>query len=76
MTLNGVLPTGLIIHGPALVAPFDMVGWLEHQREQELAGTPPHEHTHPQHKWWLGRRRHTAASTQEPDGTQSEGDAR
>jgi len=53
-----VLPRGPILTGPALITPFDLPAWLGHQREQELAGTPPHAHTHPLHVqqggYWLG----------------------
>jgi hypothetical protein len=56
-TLRGVLPGGPTIQGPALVAPFDLAAWLEHQQEQELAGTPPHAHTHPNHGLRLGLRK-------------------
>ena len=59
MTLDGVLPRGATIRGPALVTPFDLPAWLAHQQEQHLAGTPPHAHTHPHHSFSLalGQRR-------------------
>lgn len=49
VALDGVLPRGGRIRGPALVLPFDLPAWLDHQREQRLAGAPPHAHTHPLH---------------------------
>ena len=53
--LDGVLPSGRVISGPSLIVPFDLSTWLEHQREQQLAGAPPHAHTHPLHAHRWGR---------------------
>ncbi|KAI8467131.1 MAG: hypothetical protein J3K34DRAFT_44594 [Monoraphidium minutum] len=70
--LRGVLPRGPTVRGPALVAPFDLAAWLQHQREQELAGTPPHAHTHPHHGLRLLRRRGGAAAAAAAERQQQE----
>lgn len=55
MVLDGVLPGNEVVRGPALIVPFDLTAWVEHQREQQLAGAPPHAHTHPHHVHSLRR---------------------